>query len=282
MKKSIFLSILLVVLMTSGTPAAETPAAPAASTAPATPAATTAPAAPAAPADHSAMGQPSAPAGETPQKAEPLAGKVLQTMNNGGYSYIYLQKANGTKIWVAVMQMPVTVGSQMSFKPGMEMPGFESKGLKRTFDNIVFSDGPLTKSAIDANAPDPKKSKGASPGSKGARTSKEGKISVDKATGRNSTTVEGAFLNSARLDKKKVTVKGKVVKVSIGIMQKNWIHIQDGTGSQAKGTHNLVCTSSEMADVGDIVTVTGTLAKDRDFGGGYRYNAIIEKATFKK
>ena len=65
-------------------------------------------------------------------------------------------------------------------------------------------------------------------------------------------------------------------------MGKNWIHIQDGTGTQAKGTHNLVCTSSEMAKVGDVITVSGTLAKDRDFGSGYRYDAIVENATFNK
>ena len=203
-------------------------------------------------------------------------------MNSGGYSYVYLQKKDGKKVWVAVMDTPVKVGSQMSFKPGMEMINFESKSMKRTFDKIIFSEGPLTKPASDAKVSDPMKDQGVSPGSKGASAPKEGKISVTKATGRNATTVEGAYLNSAKLDKKKIVVKGKVVKVSIGIMQKNWIHIQDGTGSQAKGTHNLVCTSQEMADVGDIVTVTGTLAKDRDFGGGYRYGAIIENATFKK
>jgi hypothetical protein len=34
--------------------------------------------------------------------------------------------------------------------------------------------------------------------------------------------------------------------------------------------------------VGDVVTVTGTLAKDKDFGAGYKYSAIIENATIKK
>jgi hypothetical protein len=84
------------------------------------------------------------------------------------------------------------------------------------------------------------------------------------------------------LNKKKVVVKGKVVKVSAGIMGRNWIHIQDGTGSQAKKNHNLVCTSKETAEIGDIVTVSGILAKDKDFGGGYKYTAIVEESTIKK
>jgi hypothetical protein len=121
----------------------------------------------------------------------------------------------------------------------------------------------------------------ASKGSKDT-TVKGEKISVAKAIGANAVTVAEAFSNSAKLNKKKVVVRGKVVKVSRGIMKKNWIHIQDGTGSKSKSTHNLVCTSQDSAEVGDVVTVSGTLAKDRDFGSGYRYNVIIENAKVEK
>lgn len=119
-------------------------------------------------------------------------------------------------------------------------------------------------------------------GSKGAVAAKEAKISVPKATGANAYTVEGAFVNSAKLDKQKVVVRGKVVKVSSGIMGKNWIHLQDGSGSAAKGTHDLVFTSKEAPKKGDVVTASGTLYKDRDFGSGYKYSVLVEDATFKK
>lgn len=129
---------------------------------------------------------------------------------------------------------------------------------------------------------DPKMGQGQPIGSKGAAAAKDTKISVSKAKGANAYTVEGAFVNSAKLDKQKVVIRGKVVKVSSGIMGKNWIHLQDGTGSAAKGTHDLVCTSKDTAKTGDVVTASGILAKDRDFGSGYRYNVIVEDATFKK
>lgn len=219
-----------------------------------------------------------APAAES---TEALSGKVLETMNSGGYSYVQLQKKNSEKVWVAVPESPVKAGTQMSFQPGMEMKNFESKSLKRTFNSIIFSSGVVAAPASAASSAN-KNDQAPSPGSKGAAAAKEEKISVTKATGPNATTVEAAHSNSAKLDKKKVVIRGKVVKVSAGIMGKNWVHIQDGTGTQAKGTHNLVCTSSEMAKVGDVITVTGTLAKDRDFGSGYRYDVIVENATFKK
>jgi hypothetical protein len=80
--------------------------------------------------------QPVAKAIETP----PLEGKVVETMNAGGYTYISLEK-DGKKGWIAVPATEVTVGQEIKVKPGMEMGLFSSKTLKRSFDNITFSPG---------------------------------------------------------------------------------------------------------------------------------------------
>ena len=91
------------------------------------------------------------------------------------------------------------------------------------------------------------------------------------------------FKQKASLDNKKVAVKGKVVKVSAGIMGRNWIHLQDGSGDQGAKTNDLtVTTMQELPDVGKTVTVTGILRKDKDFGSGYFYPVIIEEATIGK
>ena len=73
-----------------------------------------------------------------------LSGKVAETMNGGGYTYVLLEK-DGATTWIAVPQMKVTKGQTMSFKPGAEMENFNSKTLKRTFPKIVFSEGPVNK-----------------------------------------------------------------------------------------------------------------------------------------
>ncbi len=211
-----------------------------------------------------------------------LTGKVLQTMDSGGYSYVYIQKDNMEKVWVAVATTPIALGTKISFRGGMEMANFESKTLKRTFDSIYFADSVVVDKNSSVASPINKDNKGLSGGSKSATSDKDVKISVAKATGANAYTVQEIFDKGAKLNKKKVVVRGKVVKVSVGIMGKNWIHIQDGTGVQSKKNHNLVCTSDEMAYVDDVVTVSGILAKDRDFGGGYKYSVIVEGATIKK
>lgn len=258
MKKSIFLSVSLLALLSTTAFAVKPPGH-----------------------GSSSQGMMSAPAAAG--SSETLSGKVLETMNSGGYSYVHLQKKNSDKVWVAVPESPVKVGTQMSFQPGMEMKNFESKSLKRTFESVIFSGGVLGAPASSAASSAPKKDQAPSPGTSRTTTVKETKISVTKATGPNATTIEEAFNNSAKLDKKKVVIKGKVIKVSSGIMGKNWIHIQDGTGSQAKGNYDLTCTTaSDLPNVGDVITISGTLAKDRDFGAGYLYKTIVENATFKK
>ena len=106
-------------------------------------------------------------------------------------------------------------------------------------------------------------------------------IKVEKAKGADACTVSEAYEKAGNLDKKTVVVRGKVVKVSMGIMGKNWIHLRDGSGDPAKGTNDLVATTQDVPKVGDVVTAKGTLYKDKDFGSGYKYRVIVEKATVK-
>ena len=65
-------------------------------------------------------------------------------------------------------------------------------------------------------------------------------------------------------------------------MGRNWIHLQDGSGDAAAGTHDITVTSSSgTTAVGEIVLVQGTVVLDRDFGSGYRYAVIVEDASVK-
>jgi hypothetical protein len=122
----------------------------------------------------------------------------------------------------------------------------------------------------------------AATGSKAQASPKDKAIKVEKAAGANAYTVTEVYAKRSALDTKTVSVKGKVVKVSKNIMGRNWVHIQDGSGDQKKGTHNLVVTTQDLPGVGDVVTITGTLAKDKDFGAGYLYQAIVEDAKIEK
>lgn len=73
-----------------------------------------------------------------------LAGKVVETMNGGGYTYLCLE-SNGVKGWAAVPAMKVAAGENIQLQPGMKMTNFTSKSLNRTFDAIIFSAGAVQK-----------------------------------------------------------------------------------------------------------------------------------------
>jgi hypothetical protein len=103
-------------------------------------------------------------------------------------------------------------------------------------------------------------------------------VNVPRAEGEGAATIAEIFGNKATLAGKQVTVRGKVVKVNTGIMGKNWLHLQDGSGSQTSGDHDLTVTTSEETAVGDVVTMRGPLSVDRDFGAGYAYPVILEDA----
>ena len=104
-------------------------------------------------------------------------------------------------------------------------------------------------------------------------------VKVEKAQGPNAYSIAELYEKGSTLEKQKVVVKGKVVKVSSGIMGKTWVHLRDGSGSAEQETNNLVVTTQDVPDVGDVVTASGTLYKDKDFGGGYKYKVIVEEAT---
>jgi hypothetical protein len=98
-----------------------------------------APASQAQPAAPASQAQPAAAAAQADMS---LSGKVVETMNSGGYTYVSLE-SNGKKIWVAIPQTSVKVGQKVTCQPGMVMNNFTSKTLNRTFESIIFSGGIL-------------------------------------------------------------------------------------------------------------------------------------------
>ena len=226
-----------------------------------------------------------------------ITGKVTETMDASGYTYVNVETASGA-IWAAIPQTTVEVGQDVTLAGGMAMQNFESKSLGRTFESVVFSSGMIT--AASGNAAIPGGTDGesfdsamqgeasqaavqpvATSGGSQAAMAQSEEVAVEKAEGENAYTVGEIFEKKTDLDKKTVRVRGKVVKVSNGIMGKNWLHLQDGTGDAATKTHDLVVTTAGTAEKGAVVIVEGVVAADRDFGSGYRYDAIIEEAEVK-
>jgi major membrane immunogen (membrane-anchored lipoprotein) len=85
-----------------------------------------------------------APAGGDPALAAPVPdgmvrGKVLETMNSGGYTYVFIE-TDSDKRWVATTEFAVSEGDVVQASAGMPMRNFESKTLNRTFEVVYFAD----------------------------------------------------------------------------------------------------------------------------------------------
>ncbi|MDX1700598.1 MAG: hypothetical protein R3250_08280, partial [Melioribacteraceae bacterium] len=176
--------------------------------------------------------------------------EVAEHMNSGGYTYIRGEE-NGEELWIAVRAMPVEVGEVYYYSGSMTMNDFQSESLDRTFETIHFVDK-ISKTAPSSDVGESGKKM---PSMADARAG-HGKPEVKAAEGIN---VEPAAhgMNIAEINKDKSSLDGKIVKVrgvvtkfNGGIMKRNWIHIQDGTGTGA--TADLTVTSDQSAKVGDV------------------------------
>ena len=254
--------------------------------------------APAAPVAEKAAGT-AAPAVEAEQAV--LRGKVVETFVSGGYTYALVDDS-AEQIWVATAETPMSVGEEVAFADGQVMQGFYSTSLDRTFDKIVFASGVMGQGAASMGSAamgqpgadsfdmalqgegggmgqfDPM---GGSMGSSKAVVD-FADLKVEKAAGENAFTVGEIYAKAAEISGQKIQLRGQVVKVSPNIMGKNWLHIQDGTGDPATASHDLVVTTAELPNMGDIVTLEGVVAVNKDFGYGYNYAVIVEEAVVKQ
>lgn len=106
-------------------------------------------------------------------------------------------------------------------------------------------------------------------------------VNVAKATGPNARTVAEVVTLAQTLKDKPVVVHGKVVKYNPDIMGKNWLHLRDGTGKADDGSNDILVTTTASTKLGAVVTASGTVRTDKDFGAGYAYKVLIEEASLK-
>jgi hypothetical protein len=200
--------------------------------------------------------------------ATAVSGEVLEVKDVEIYTYLRLKTKDG-ETWAAVTKAPVAKGAKVTIENVTVMNNFESKTLKKTFPTILFGNlGGAGKAMAGAPAP-------------AAAAVESAPISVPKASGANARTVGEVMTKTAELKDKSVKVRGKVVKYNSGIMGKNWIHLRDGSGVASANTDDVLVTTATTAKVGDIVTVTGIVRTDKDFGSGYSYKVLIEDATLQ-
>jgi hypothetical protein len=240
--------------------------------------------------------------GDTPDAAG-LGGTVLERIAVERYTYLRIGEPGSEGTWAAVPTAEVNVGERVRVRNAQRMSDFRSPTLKRTFPTIYFGEldtGGEEASGVHAS--------GVAPGSEMANphaglpdapagATADGVASlpanhlapqevtdpveigtVAKAPGPLGRTVAQIYAERAKLDGKKVRVSGVVVKAVANVLDRTFVHLRDGTGSASDNTHDLTVTTSAVPKVGDRLLYEGTLTVDKDYGSGYRYQAVLENA----
>lgn len=203
--------------------------------------------------------------------------EVEQVKHAHPYTYLKVNE-NRESYWMAVSTMEeAEEGMKLHFTQALEMTHFFSKELDRTFDKILFVSD-VSNRPVPMSKPSDRQEEvvHAHEHTRSAGTAKE--VSVQPHEG--SITIAELYANKGAYSGKSVIITGEVTRYNPGIMNRNWIHIQDGT---ADGNNfDLTVTSQDQAAVGDQVVVEGMLALDRDFGAGYFYDLIVEEASVSR
>ncbi len=197
--------------------------------------------------------------------------EVIEAIDAGTYTYVRLNE-NGKVFWAAINSRPVEIGQSYVYSDATMMLDFESKQLGRTFDTVMFIQhfdiargmqaGEFTKSDPHSHT----------------KTQQQNQIKVTPPG--EGYTIRDIYDQGKALAGKQITLRGEVVKISQNIMKRHWIHIQDGTRSG--NNYDLTMTTTKPIDfkVGDVLTFSGILQVDKDFGSGYFYTAILEDASW--
>lgn len=208
------------------------------------------------------------------QGAQSVSGEVVETMDAANYTYVRVKTGSGD-IWAATSQFPVKVGDRVTVPLESPMQNFHSQSLNRDFPIIYFASHIAREG--EASMPADQNPHGGLAGGAGSATVTE---AITPPAG--GMTIAQLWADREKLGGRTVTVRGKVVKYNAGIMDRNWIHIQDGSGKASDKTNDLTITTKDATNLGDVITVNGTVTLNKDFGAGYSYVVMLENVAIQK
>jgi len=227
---------------------------------------------------------------------------VQDMLQASEYTYLRVKDNNNSDIWLAVPTIKAKVGDTYYYEGGVEMKKFESKELNRVFESIILlekintepkssavvaSDNKSYSAPVAAGQPAADQGAGADAGTatpasetyKRKATPPE-KKEIKVAVAKGGISIADLYAKKESYSGKTVIIKGQVTKYTPGVMNKNWIHIQDG--SDFSGKFDLTVTSDKEVALGDVVTLVGKIALNKDLGYGYFFDVIMEDAVTKQ
>ena len=190
--------------------------------------------------------------------------------------YVYLNVSEGaSKFWIAARKQEIKKGETYFYRGGLLKTNFESKEYNKVFDtiylisNLVSQDHSRLTDNLNTSVQksDPIAQKEDIPTHTDKIVEHKGSLKIAELV-KDPKKYEGHIIQ----------LSGTCVKANRNIMNRNWIHLQDGS----QDDYDLVITSSTFVPEGSAITIRATVVLNKDFGAGYKYDLILENGTLVK
>ncbi len=203
--------------------------------------------------------------------------KVIVTEVIPAKKYVYLNVSEGGKqFWITTGKKEFIVGETYFYKKGLLKTNFESKEYNRVFDTIYLvtnlvaerhgnNSGILNTSRSVTKQDIPIKQE--------LETHTENIVQH-----KGSIKISELVSDPKKYEGKTVQLSGICTKINAGIMNRNWIHLKDGS----KDDFDLVVTSEVFVPEGSTITIKALVTLNKDFGAGYKYDLILENGIIIK
>lgn len=203
-----------------------------------------------------------------------VAKEVLQATK---YVYIRVEE-DGETFWIASRKQDINIGETYFYKRSLLKTNFESKEHNKLFEKIYLvsnlvrahDHGKGQENIVNSNSQNEKVNT-----SETSLPNTNDKSNIEQ---KGSIKIAELVKNPKKYEGKTVQISGKCVKINSNIMDRNWIHIKDGS----KDDYDLVITSDTFVAEGSNITMKAMVTLNKDFGAGYYYDLILENGIIVK
>jgi len=189
--------------------------------------------------------------------------KILELLNTDKYSYLKVIEQD-EPYWIATVKADYQIGDIYLYRGGLLKTHFHSDEYDRIFEKLylVSEIKKLSDNEQMINVQ--------------TQESESNTVSdqFKKPDIPGLTDLSQIVSSPQEYKGKTVKIYGEVMKVNPDIMDRNWLHIKDGTADD----FDFVITTQSFIPVGHAIAFEGSIAINKDFGAGYTYAIIMENA----
>ena len=193
--------------------------------------------------------------------------KVNEILPTEKYVYLNVNESSDN-YWVAVRSMDVKIGETYYFKDGLLKTNYESKEHQKVFErvylvsNLVAAKNHGNQTSITQNTEVKN------------NTKQDIEMHTENVKHQEGITkISELVANPKSFEGKIIKISGTCTKVNPNIMNRNWIHVKDGS----QDDYDLVITSDTFIPEGKSFTMKAKVVLNKDFGAGYIYDLILEQ-----